>query len=364
MNKNFFKNILWGVGALVLASCTADSPKTDMTNVVPEPEPIPIDYTAFPKGADVSWLTRMEAEGMEFRDSMKQETECMKLLKNECGVNSIRLRVFVSPKDGWCNDADVVVKARRATKLGMRVMIDFHFSDEWADPSNQHIPELWKDMTSADEIKAAIADHVTSTLTKLRDAGVSPAWVQIGNETRGGMIYQDADGNYLPDAISGSWNKANFTAYVNAGYDAVKAIFPDCKVIVHIDSGQTAYLYSRIYGTLKDQGGKYDLIGISLYPEVSDYKSYIDLTAENIQQAYNNYGKDVMVVEFGMPVDKPTEARDALSLLYTKAMATGHLAGIFYWEPQAPQGYNNGYDKGCFDKDGRPTIALQPFLEW
>lgn len=96
----------------------------------------------FARGADVSWITQMESEGRKFYTpgDNRQEMECMQLLRDHCGVNSIRLRVWVNPKDGWNNIDDVVLKARRAENLGLRTMIDFHFSDTWADPGHQEMP--------------------------------------------------------------------------------------------------------------------------------------------------------------------------------------------------------------------------------
>ncbi len=353
-----------GVGLsllLALTACSdADNPKTDLSNVTPE-TPVVIDRTTFPKGADVSWLTQMEAEGMKFYNQGGTEKELMTLLKDDCGVNSIRLRVWVNPADGWNNMDDVLIKARRANALGLRLMIDFHFSDTWADPSNQIIPAAWKDYTF-DQLKAAVAAHVTTMMNKLKAYDIEPEWVQIGNETRNGMMYQaEAGGENI--SYGGHYsNGAQFATLVNAGYDAVKAVFPDSKVIVHIDSGNQWGLYSRIFGNLKTNGGKYDIIGISLYPENDSWSDYIASAVSNIQQAYNTYGKDVMVVEFGMDYDQADACKSAITKLMTDGTATGHLAGIFYWEPEAPNGYNGGYKKGCFD-GGKPTTALDVFKE-
>ena len=120
-----------GVGLSLLLAMTAcsdaDNPKTDLTNVIPE-TPVVIDRTTFPKGADVSWLTQMEAEGMKFYNQDGTEKELMTLLKDDCGVNSIRLRVWVNPADGWNNMDDVLIKARRANALGLRLLEHKHGS--------------------------------------------------------------------------------------------------------------------------------------------------------------------------------------------------------------------------------------------
>ena len=105
----------------------------------PGPKPPDSDTSGFAKGADVSWITEMEDSGIRFYDQSGNETECMALLKS-LGMNSIRLRVWVNPVDGWCNKTDLLVKAKRAKDLGMRIMIDFHYSDVWADPGHQFKP--------------------------------------------------------------------------------------------------------------------------------------------------------------------------------------------------------------------------------
>ena len=119
--------------------------------------------SGFAKGADVSWLTEMEKDGVKFYNQNGKATECMKLLREE-GTNSIRLRVWVNPEGGWCGKDDVIAKAWRAQQLGFRLMIDFHYSDTWADPGNQKVPAAWQGYT-AEQMKQAVADHTKDVLT-------------------------------------------------------------------------------------------------------------------------------------------------------------------------------------------------------
>ena len=110
--------------ALVLAAgCSEVNPEYTAPETV---EPEEIDRTAFAKGADISWVTKMESEGIKFYNAAGEETECTALMK-QIGMNSIRLRVWVDPDEGWNGKGDVVAKALRAQKLGMRIMIDFHY---------------------------------------------------------------------------------------------------------------------------------------------------------------------------------------------------------------------------------------------
>ncbi|MCI1778693.1 MAG: arabinogalactan endo-1,4-beta-galactosidase [Bacteroidales bacterium] len=304
----------------------------------------------FAKGADVSWITELEKEGNIFYDSTGVATECMALLK-EYGVNAIRLRVWVDPSEGWNNAGDVLVKARRAAALGLDVMIDFHYSDTWADPGNQKTPAAWADF-DMDELKKAVADHTSEMMNMLMAYGVEPKWVQVGNETRGGMLYPL--GSYK--------NGQNYADLVNAGYNAVKKVFPNAMVIIHIDSGDNISLYNRIFGVLKIYGGEYDMIGMSLYPEADGWQTPVNTCIANINTLYKTYGKPVMICEVGMDYDKAEECRAFLTDLKNKAKNNtgGECKGIFYWEPEAPVGYNGGYKKGCF-VNGTPTEALDAF---
>lgn len=351
MMNLFSKVFALVLSMFVFASCSDDDNTIDPIQPTPEPDvPEVVETGTFAKGADVSWLTQLEQEGYKFYDSTGVATECMQLLRDECNVNAIRLRVWVNPASGWNGAQDVLVKARRAASLGLRVMIDFHFSDTWADPSSQTPPAAWTDY-SLSEMETAVAQHVTSVLTLLKTNGVEPEWVQIGNETRDGMLWPLGK-------INASNN--NFADLVNAAYDATKAIFPDCSTIVHVDCGDNLSLYTYVFGYLKAHGGKYDIIGMSLYPEADTWQTVAASCISNISRLHSLYGKNVMICEVGMNYKEAAECRDFIATLRNATSVADYLEGIFYWEPEAPAGYNSGYYKGCFD-NGRPTVALDAF---
>ena len=345
------------ISALVLsATVLSCSGKQDKDNAEPTPAEKNVKETGFALGADVSWVTEMEANGQKFYTpgTERREMECMQLLRDYCGVNSIRLRVWVNPKDGWNNISDVVKKAVRADSLGLRTMIDFHFSDTWADPGHQEMPEAWKEL-SFDDLTKAVGNHVTETLTALKKVGVTPEWVQVGNETTPGMM--------LP---AGSVdNPEQLTRLNNAGYDAVKGVFTDAKVIVHLDGGNDRERYDRMFDILEANGGKYDMIGMSLYPywaeqagETGSWEKVVNDCIANVEHCREKYGKPVMICEIGAPYNEPEQTK----ALIEKAL-TANVEGVFYWEPEAPGGYNGGYQLGCFDNDS-PTIALDAFVEY
>lgn len=328
------------------ASVTASADSAAKSTVRPD----------FACGADVSWITLMESDGVRFftpgAGAERREMECMQLLRDYCGVNSIRLRVWVNPKDGWNSISDVVNKAVRAKDLGMRLMIDFHFSDSWADPGQQRLPEAWKDLPF-DDLKGAFAAHIAETLTALKDAGVTPEWVQIGNETTPGMMLPMGSLEENPEQLA---------ILISTGHDTAKSIFPDIKTIVHLDCGHDPDRYDRMFDTLSVYDARYDMIGMSIYyfwALEGGYKRGLDdFIADcysNIDRVKRKYGKPVMICEIGDLYNEPQRAKETISRIMQ-----ADVEGVFYWEPEAPCDYNGGYRLGCFD-NGAPTVALDAF---
>lgn len=305
----------------------------------------------FAKGADVSWLTQMESAGKLFYNSGGTAQECMQLLKN-LGMNSIRLRVWVDPAGGWNNTADVLAKALRAKALGMRIMIDFHYSDSWADPGQQNKPAAWAAQDFA-TLQTSVYNHTFNVLTTLKTNGIVPEWVQVGNETNDGMLWPTG---------KASVNMANFAALVNKGYDAVKAVDNTIKVIVHISNGHDNSLFRWIFDGLKNNAGKWDVIGMSLYPDPTNWTTMNTQCLANMNDMVSRYDKPVMICEVGMSWDQAAACNSFLGDLITKVKSVSGSKGlgVFYWEPQS---YGNwqGYTKGAFDNSGKPTAALNAF---
>jgi arabinogalactan endo-1,4-beta-galactosidase len=305
----------------------------------------------FAKGADVSWVTQMEATGKKFYNSTGTEMECMTLLKS-LGMNSIRLRVWVNPVDGWCNSQDMLVKAIRANNLGMKIMIDFHNSDSWADPSKQTKPAVWTNLNFTD-LKTALTNHTTDVLNLLKKNNITPEWVQVGNETGNGMLWEDG---------KASTNMTNYAALNNAGYNAVKAVFPNTKVVVHIQDGFNNTLFRWLFDGLKNNGGKWDVIGLSLYPSTTNWSTLDTQCLTNMNDMVSRYGKEVILCEVGMSWDSPNICKSFLTDLIqkTKSVTGNKGLGVFYWEPESYAQWS-GYTLGAFDNKGKPTIALDAF---
>lgn len=342
------KNIILGLLFVFVTfiSCSNNDDKPSWNGTKPS-----YDMSGFAKGADVSWLTQMENSGYKFYHPSGREMECMTLLR-DLGMNSIRLRVWVNPQEGWCNKKDVLVKAWRANNLGMRIMIDFHYSDVWADPGAQEKPVEWETLTF-DELKLALAEHTQDVLNELKDNGIAPEWVQVGNETGNGMLFPDGKAEN---------NMKNYADLNNAGYDAVKAVFPKAKVIVHLQNGDDNNMYKWLFDGLKSNAGKWDVIGMSLYPSVDNWQTKNNACIANMKDMISRYGSEVMVCEVGMPWDQAEESKEFLSDLIhqSKAIPEDKCLGVFYWEPQSYKDWN-GYKLGAFDNSGFPTVALDAF---
>jgi arabinogalactan endo-1,4-beta-galactosidase len=200
---------------------------------------------------------------------------------------------------------------------------------------------------------SAVSAHTTEILTALKDWNITPEWVQVGNETGNGMLWDDG---------KASLNMAQYAALSNAGYNAAKAVFPGTKVIVHLQGGQDNGLYRWLFDGLKQNGGKWDVIGMSLYPETDSWPATTDDCINNVKDMISRYGSEVMICEVGMPWNEAVTAKSFLSDLITrtKAIPNEKCLGVFYWEPEA---YNDwkGYDLGAFDNSGKPTVALDAF---
>lgn len=310
---------------------------------------------AFACGADVSWLQQMEARGYKFYDDNGVQKDCLQILK-EHGIDSIRLRVWVNPSadpySGHCSKDETVAMAVRAKNMGFRIMINFHYSDSWADPGKQYKPAAWSGH-GITQLKTDVYNHTTDVLNALKSNGVTPEWVQVGNETNDGILWEEG---------RASKNMSNFTQLINSGYDAVKAVFPSAKVIVHISNGYDNSLFRWIFDGLKNNGGKYDVIGMSLYPDAGNWSSMNSQCLSNMNDMVSRYGKEIIISEVGMEYTAATACKSFLADIInkTKSVSGGKGIGVFYWEPQC---YNwAGYSKGAWNTNGRPTVALDAFL--
>ena len=328
------------------------------------PDPIVGSYAY---GADCSWITEQEHDGVLFYDSLGQAADGMRVMR-DAGMNAIRLRVWVNHSTGWCNKEDVITKAKRAAALKLRVMIDFHYSDFFADPGRQNIPVDWKDY-DIEHMKQAVANHTTDVLSALKNEGVTPEWIQVGNETRNGMLWPMGQLWNNNGDLPNGWK--NYAALTTAGYNACKAVFPDALVIVHIDN---AYENNNwFFRKLQYHGGMFDMIGLSHYPMMKqwsgkDWDEMNELAAANIKLLHAEFNCPIMVVEIGTMASTEEKAAEVILDFRQRVDTLDYMKGIFYWEPQV---YNNwrpneyielgwgAYNMGAFTSKGQPNNALK-----
>jgi arabinogalactan endo-1,4-beta-galactosidase len=309
------------------------------------------------KGADVSWMTEMESNGFEWKDNFGTTRELLPLL-NEYQLDAVRLRVWVDPSvsgaNGWCGIDDFVDKAILADAQNMDIMVCIHYSDWWADPGQQNKPSAWTGYTVA-QLETAVASHTTDILTALSVQGITPKWVQIGNETNDGMLWTTGK------ASAGGFS--NYAKFLNAGSNAVKSYNSAIKTILHIASGNDNGLFRWNIDGLLNNGfiaDRFDIIGMSLYPNETNWISMVDDTYANMIALKTRYKKDVMMVEVGFSNSRPDISHQFLTYLIEKTrQANGQ--GVFYWEPIA-HGNFTSYSKGAWNQDASPSIAMDAFI--
>ena len=321
---------------LLLSNCSSTQ--------TPETSSLPAPTYSFAKGADVSWLSQMEATGYRFYDADGTEKNCLQLLKDR-GMNTIRLRVFVNPSNdrinGHCSKDETVA------------MINFHYSDSWADPGQQNKPAAWASH-SFTTLLTDVYNHTFEVLTALKTAGVTPEWVQIGNEIPGGMLWPEGN----------STNFGQLAQLLNKGYDATKAIDPKIKVVIHIDQGNNNSRFRWFFDNARTNNVKYDVIGLSYYPYWlnSNYTMTIGDLQNNLNDMVTRYNKEVMVVEVGGDFTLVQNTKDMLTATINAVRNVPNQKGlgVIYWEPQGEKTWS-GYQLNCWQSNGKPSLALDAF---
>ncbi len=332
-------------------SATGCSKKADLTSKTPENPGIFVKKVEnlrkdFIRGVDVSTVIVQEESGVVYKDAAGNPQDIFKTLKDN-GVNYIRVRIWNNPYDaagngygGGNNDLDKAMKiGKRAAKYGMPLLVDFHYSDFWADPAKQRAPLAWESMGMPEKTEA-LYEYTKTSLKKLKSSGAIIGMVQVGNETTGAMC--------------GEKNWMNICKLMNAGAKAVREVSKDILVAVHFANPEKAGEYVRYAEILEHNKVDYDVFASSWYP-------YWHGTKENLINVLGKVaemtGKKVLLAEFswaytyddgdgsgnsigeGSAIEKPypvsvqgqadciREAVDAMAALGDKAL------GVFWWEP-------------------------------
>ena len=288
MKRNIVSKAIMGLalGLMVLAG-TQNEVKAERSNA---------DYSDFIRGADVSMLKDIEDLGGEFYDNGVKK-DALEIMKNH-GANYVRLRLWVDPYDsegnsygGGSNDFNTTLYlAKRAQEKGMKVLIDFHLSDYWADPGTQSKPKAWENL-SYDELKTTLYNYMKNTLNDFKNQGVVPDMVQVGNETSSGILWDEGK-------IGGDYTDfTQLAELLNQAISGVRAsVGNQTKIVLHLDNGGNNSLYRWWFDGVTGCGFDldFDIIGLTYYPM---WHGTMDDLQYNLNDISPRYNKDVMIVE-------------------------------------------------------------------
>jgi arabinogalactan endo-1,4-beta-galactosidase len=341
--------------AVCLCSLSASSFAADALKTRPF-SGMPADFI---KGADISTLLDAEKHGAKFYNDKNQPQDALAILKAN-GVNYVRLRLWVDPKDakgqaygGGDNDlATTLALAKRAKAQGMKLLLDFHYSDFWTDPGKQFKPKAWEKMDYP-QLKTAIHDYTRDTIARFKQEGVLPDMVQIGNEINSGMLWPEGK----------SWGQGGgefdrLAGLLNSAIDGLKENLKNgeqVKIMLHLAEGTKNDTFRWWFDEITKRNVPFDVIGLSMYTYWNGPISALQSNMDDISKRYN---KDVIVVEaaYGYTLANCDNAENSFQekeekaggypgtvqgqydyihdLMQSVANVQGHRGkGIFYWEP-------------------------------
>jgi arabinogalactan endo-1,4-beta-galactosidase len=337
-------------------------------------------------GADISSLKKSEDLGGIYKDASGTPMDALQILKDH-GLNYARLRVWLDPADGYHNKTRILEMAARLKELGIKLLVDFHYSDNWADPGKQIKPSAWEEY-DFEQLTQALYDHTFDVCNSLVVQGTPPDMVQVGNEINAGMLWPDGH-TYDPP----NWD--NLAQLLTAGYDAVKACSPETQVMLHIAEGGDNELARWWFDSITRRDVPFDVIGISYYPYWHGSLAELQYNLNDISARYD---KDVIVVETAYAfTDRdndnyanivtqelavahypltPEGQRDMLRnvMSVVRAVEGGRGLGVFYWDATWTGVEGNGWDntdpstgnawenQALFDFDGNALPALEEYL--
>jgi arabinogalactan endo-1,4-beta-galactosidase len=350
--------------AVILPKITAAKPILQPASGI-QVNPIDGLKPDFIMGADVSMLAQIEASGGKYYVN-GVEQDCLKILKDH-GVNWVRLRIWNNPTDknevslgGGNNDLQKTVEiAKRAKAMGFKFLLDFHYSDWWADPGKQNKPKAWEGLNS-DQLQQAVYDYTAQVIQALNKAGAMPDMVEIGNEVNDGMIWPDGKINK-----QGSEKVGGYDGFANLLIQGIKAVRDNdprnnkpekrTRILIHLANGGDNKLYRTVFDALTARNVDFDVIGLSYY---SYWHGPLDQLKANMNDISERYHKDVVIAEtayaftsedadghgnlFGegaqnsggykaTPQGQATAMHDFMEALAQVPNSRG--LGMFYWEP-------------------------------
>lgn len=341
-------------------------------------------------GGDISLLPTYENAGSKYKDENGNEIDLLPYL-HELGMNAMRVRLFVDPKaypgvdkdENACQDLPYILPlCKKIIENGFDLMLDFHYSDSWADPGKQWIPESWKNL-SDEELVQQVYDYTKETLETLKENGIVPRFIQPGNEISYGMLWapygQDIPGNHVYiNSSDASW--VRFGKFLASAIKACREICPDGEIIIHTERVSQVNVLTNFYDKMKLLDIDYDIIGLSYYPYFHGNMSVLNNALTALEEKFPE--KPIMIVETGFPyawevpgTDQPVDypyteagqnafAKDLVDTL----LAHANVDGLFWWwlEYNAYGTSMSGwYNAPLFDsRTGKATAALKTICSY
>lgn len=307
-------------------------------------------------GGDVSMLPKYEQAGVVYKDkSNKTVSDVIAFFKQE-GMNAMRVRLFVDPtKDSdkaVCQDLEYVkTLGKRIKDAGLSFMLDFHYSDTWADPGKQWTPDSWKTLNDAD-LASKVYEYTMDCLQQLKAAGAEPDMIQTGNEISYGMLWgtQAAVGNNNTNRCFTNSSAANWNRFFNllkkAG-QACREVCPNAKIILHSERTPKPSVLTDYFDRMKNNSIDYDIIGLSYYPDHHGNLATLETALTTLEN--KAYGKDIMIVETGYsyawsigtefdytgtyPYTEEGQRKFTADLI-AKLKTHASVKGLFWWWPE------------------------------
>jgi beta-galactosidase len=286
-------------------------------------------------GADISFLPQLEDRGMTFSDKGMGKDPIL-ILKDH-GFNYVRLRIFndpardsgYSPGKGFCDLQHTLQMAKRVKAAGMKLLLDFHYSDTWADPGKQYKPAAWRNLSFMD-MKKALFDYTVGVVSALKKQGTTPDMVQVGNEINHGLVWPE--GSIIhPDSMA---------QLLSAGVDGVKSVDPSIVIMLHIALGGQHDEAVFFLDQVMERKVPFDVIGLSYYPQ---WHGTVQDLQDNMNKLVKRYGKSVIVAEYSARKEEVNKVAFELPGQQGK--------GTFIWEPL------NTWER-VFDKEGKANELL------
>lgn len=304
-------------------------------------------------GGDISLLPEYQNKGAIYNDTDGNKIELLPFL-NELGMNAMRVRLFVDPDSYAGKDKDsnacqslpyIIPLCQDILANGFDLLLDFHYSDTWADPAKQWIPTAWEGKNDEELVKN-IYDYTKNTLETLREEGIVPKFIQPGNEISYGMLWgpygndNQANHTYTNSSVA-SWQRLG--DLLNSAIKACKEECPDAGIIIHTERTSEENVQKFFYDKIKELGVEYDIIGLSYYPYFHGPISSLNSALTSLE---NNFpDKEIMIVETGYPYawevqgtnqkvdyEYTLEGQNAFAQeLVNTCLAHEKVTGIFWW---------------------------------